>query len=283
MFMANIWVLGLAKDCDKTLGPNIRKIENFFRGHNLFWAILESNSNDNTRINLEYESYQRENFYLLSEPFGIKPDAPRTSSMAKRRNALLEFAYEKGIPHVDAICVVDLDLTLRLNFDYSHFIGSVEKNFVICAHQMPAYYDIFALRYQGLTQDYYSLSIQQIEEGQNPFRVLKQNLLKHQRIIGKSATPLLASSAFGGMAIYPKDSLLNGVYQEDNECEHVSLNLALGSVLDGFIISPDLRIERVREHTRFSSGLPYVIFSALAFLPDFLGRWVFRLAQITLI
>lgn len=279
--MANIWVLGLAKDCDKTLGPNITKIENFFHGHNLFWAILESNSKDDTRSNLEYESSQRDNFYLLSEPLNINPNAPRISSMAKRRNALSNFAYEKKIPSVEAICVVDLDLKLQLNFDYSHFVDSVEKNFVICAHQTPAYYDIFALRYEGLSQDYYGLSIQQIGEGQNPFRVLKQNLLKHQRIIGKRATPILASSAFGGMAIYPKDSLLNGAYREDNECEHVSLNLGLGSVLEGFIISPDLRIERVREHTRFSSGIPYVVFSALAFLPDFLGRWVFNLAKST--
>lgn len=279
--MANIWVLGLAKDCDDTLGPNIAKIENFFTGHNLFWAILESNSRDDTRRNLEYEAYQRENFYLLSEPLNVNPNAPRTKSMAKRRNALLKFAYGKEIPNVEAICVVDLDLTLRLDLDFSHFVDSVEKNFVICAHQAPVYYDIFALRYEGLMQDYYGLSSRQIGEGQNPFKVLKQNLLKHQRIIGKCATPLLASSAFGGMAIYPKDSLLNGVYQEDNECEHVSINLGLGSLLDGFIISPDLRIERVREHTRFSSGVPYVVFSALAFLPDFLGRWVFRLAKST--
>ena len=272
-------MIGLAKDCEKTVIPNIRKLESFFLGYNLNWAILESNSRDDTRRKLEAESYRRSNFFLLEEPLDTSPVLSRTTNMAKRRNELLRFVRKQNIPEVEAICVVDLDLNLSMVVNYSQILTTHGSDSVICAHQSPVYYDIYALRFPELNMDYFELTRDEMHMGKNPFRVLKNNLLRHQRSIGQSKSPIVAFSAFGGLAIYPKETLLAGTYQEDNACEHVSINLGLANDLGGFVICPDLATKRVMEHTRFSSGIPYLIFSTLASLPDPLGQHIYRFSK----
>lgn len=103
----------------------------------------------------------------------------RTTHMAKRRNEILRFVREQNMPDVEAICVVDLDLNLSMRVSYSKLLTTHGSKSAICAHQSPVYYDLYALSF--LEMDSFELTNDEIDMEKNPFRALKNNLLRHQR------------------------------------------------------------------------------------------------------
>lgn len=273
--MPNVLILGLARDCATKISKNIESLALLFHNQKIHWVVLESNSSDDTLLRLHEERESRANFYVLDEPQDIELFQSRTGRMACRRNALLNFGRDLNLDDVIAVTIVDLDNDIEITSDSSDVLRLLSLGHVVCAHQTPVYYDIYALRYLNLTVDYSKEVALRISSGENPFLVYLQTLLAHQRAVGSARTDILVESAFGGLAIYPKAHILRCQYEDDGECEHVSLNLQLTNLVSHFVISPKLQIKRVREHTLYATGFRYLAFSILARFPRRLASRIF--------
>ena len=268
--MQKVWVLALAKDCSKTLTKNLENLDVFLEGFEVYWAILESNSEDNTRSILEQWRLAGSRRWLLGEPSGVADELSRTEKMALRRNHLKEFCQSQvatlQAPPL-AICVVDLDNELQITAQLSSFLDGNQSRTVIFAHQKPLYYDIWAFRSIEAPHDCFTSIRKEIERGANPFLAYEQNIFQLQRSIAQIQEPIQVSSAFGGLAIYPPGYLDAAHYDGTADCEHVSLNASM--VDSGFIltIDPALQTKSVSEHTLFASTRLQGLFGVLTKLP----------------
>lgn len=265
--MGQTFVLGLAKDCEKTIERNIIEIDKFLHNSEKYWIVLESNSTDRTRSILDRVANQFSNFFLLNDPPGVDRFETRTEQMAARRQAVVDFAREMETRNDGVAVVVDFDNPLGINGEFSSIREQVIQGNAILPTQRAAYYDVLALRDQSCETDYRLRVDHRLRAGENIFRVYKEELFDIQRKVSRGVFPLEVRSGFGGIALYPLQQYLECEYSPSWECEHVSLSEQLRSKGVVLTISESLRTRRVREHTRFSSGVLYFIISLLAIWP----------------
>lgn len=265
-------VLGLARDCQRTLRQTVSAIHEFLPPDSLIsMYLVESDSKDQT---LETMKVLREedtsfNFISLGNLAEAEPD--RILRITQCRNSYLEHLDQVlvGGEHYDFVLVADFDgvnTSIRAAESIDRLLS---QSTVICANQRGRYYDILALRKTGwVEEDYRVTNNLNATRGIDPLVSQLRSVFSKQIRISPSSDNIEVESAFGGLAIYPLKAisglrysaklLAPGVY----ECEHVSINRQVRQRGYAIEIAPSLQNKGSLCHTFFS--LPPLRFLALA-------------------
>jgi glycosyltransferase involved in cell wall biosynthesis len=251
---SSISICALARDCQKNLKKNIRKIDKL----RLHFAesevvIFENDSKDKSLAILESWAQKSNNVIIKSEKyrdvtipensFGANPyySKSRIEKMSFYRNKYLEIINSNKFSR-DYVIVMDLDIAdfsidgIAHSFGVNQDWSCITSNGTSLSKTLKKqYHDTFALVEKG----YQALPMTEevINENRRKFAFMKTGM------------PLLAvDSAFGGLAIYDWDYLNGKYYSCINNadqrvqvlCEHISLNKQLGG---NIFINPNMKIK----------------------------------------
>ncbi len=234
MTFSNIIVAGAARNCGKSIIPDIERIQKALNDcNNIQYLIIESDSNDNTLEKLEYLKNTINDFHYIS--LGeLKNRMPkRTERLAYCRNRYLEeLKNNKLFKNAEYVLVTDLDGTNELLTKENIASCWDISDWDVCtANQKGPYFDLWALRHPHISpNDCLKAYRYMINELGLKSNMAKQKALKSRMFwFHKSLKPFEVDSAFGGLAIYKRDALNNVKYVgiDDNGsevCEHVALN-----------------------------------------------------------
>ena len=242
-------VVGTVRNCELTLEKNIalfRDLFTYFDETHFF--IVESDSSDETILELKKIEDKYENFKFISLGQLEKRYPSRTERIALCRNYYLdEIRMSNEGRKADYICVVDLDG----DFSQLSTLGILScwkrDGWDACfANQNAPYYDIWALRHPYWSpNDCWKQQELLIQQGMNRLRA--KNLAVYSKMvrIRKETDWIEVQSAFGGLGIYKRNSLVSGEYlgkdEKGNEvCEHVSLNSSLHENGGKLFINPKM-------------------------------------------
>jgi glycosyltransferase involved in cell wall biosynthesis len=269
-----IFALGVARNCEKTIGPTIQSIENAVLPLTVDkWHVVESDSSDDTIRALT--EIGRQNPRVTFSTLG------RLSEVLPERTARISFCREQARKWVlaqdeqpDLVIVVDLDGVAK-GLAKSSIFHALRRNelesAVLTANSRGRYFDIFALRVKGLIQEsYVDTESRMLASGLNPFRAKFLSLIRLQTRIGANAPRIEVQSAFGGLAVYPKKAMELARYSVDSgtECEHVAFHEILCTSGFRVFIEPSIRVKGEHRHTAFSSLFLRPVWLMLGSLPN---------------
>jgi hypothetical protein len=236
----------MARDCDKALPKNIKKLESL-RGyfHRSYIFVIENDSKDKTREILSDWKLNSQNVKVISfdtnsltipiatfqNPYPFSSFA-RTEKMARYRNIYMSEINKISPDSKALVLMIDIDI---LDFDPLRVIESVKAApenwgglfaygcewFHIFNFKFhPTYYDLFAFAENSA---YFETPVNSLQMARNK-KTIDAKISK--------ATYFPCISAFGGLAIYKLESILGLSYQSirnnDKEihvrCEHIDFN-----------------------------------------------------------
>lgn len=255
-----IYVLGAIRNGEKTLKSAVRDIERFVGSEVVSqWFIVESDSEDKTLVTLSQIAAEVKGFCFDSLGSLMNTVPNRVARIAIARQRALESAI-KTLSEEDLVIVADLDgITSSLPAGGLLRARSRLESFdVITANSKSRYYDVLALRAEGWVEEDYRLTRQRLlEQGLSPLEAHNESLVKKQRKIRQTASPIEVQSAFGGLAIYSGKAFLSGTYQFDaqEECEHVGFHRELAKKGFRICVDPGLIAKPEWRHAALSSPL----------------------------
>ena len=254
-------VTGLARNCAKQIKGDVARLKSAIgKTKELYWLIIESDSEDSTVSALANLTKEIENFSYIS--LGeLRSKLPlRTERLAYCRNTYLDqIRHNKTYDHIDYVVVSDFD-GLNTHISTPAIESCWERyDWDMCAaNQKGPYYDIWALRHKkwcpGDCWSQYNFL--------KKFTPIDQNIIYscvHSLMIELPVNNdwIEVDSAFGGLAIYKK-KLFNmgkyiGISKEGNEiCEHVHFHNNLRQHNARLFINPKLINAEYTEHTEMS-------------------------------
>ena len=130
------------------------------------------------------------------------------------------------------------------------------------ANQLGPYYDIYALRHtEWSPDDCWRYEAQLLKKGMNPISAREKAVYSRQRKIPASSPWINVDSAFGGLAIYKRESLENATYSGldlngEEICEHVTLHAAMKADGRKLYINPRLINDEWNEHSKANMAWP---------------------------
>lgn len=244
---SNIMVCGIVRDCEDTLLSEISKITNALNNFkNIHYYIVESDSNDQTLniLNICKKKFQNFNYLTLGN---IENNiTKRTERLAFCRNKYLEYLNNFLNIKIDFVLIADLDgVNKLLNIQAIESCWETNKNWdVITANQTYKYYDIYALRHTFLNPFNHMLAINQMTDNFEEKDLIKFFIENKYFKISLNSQLINVDSAFGGLAIYKKETLKTarycGLIDNFETCEHVSLNLQIKKNNYNIYINPKL-------------------------------------------
>ena len=233
---SRLLIVGLARNCEKIIEDEVKNITKAFSdAKTINWLVVESDSDDRTLDKLRNLSKHSE-FDFISLGMLRKDYFKRTERIAKCRNRYLEEIKMNTKYHdIDYIIVADLDgVNSELTASAVNSCWKLTENWDACfANQSKAYYDIWALRHKvwcpGDCKKTYNFLV---NHGMGKSKALDTAIYSRMINIKRNEKPIEVNSAFGGLAIYKKNTLLSSKYfglDETNEeiCEHVSLHRSM--------------------------------------------------------
>jgi hypothetical protein len=242
-----IVVVGIVKDVADTFvldyQRTLKALSNF---NEIFWYIVESDSDDNTLVVLKKISESNSKFNYVSLGTLENQFKSRTEKLAFARNKYLdEINNHPRYKNCKYILVSDFnDLNKKLSVDSVNSCFQVDDWQVCCANQAGPYYDIYALRHHLWSpNDCWSQHSFYRQYHRFPEKSLLASVKIRMIKIPYESEWIKVDSAFGGLAIYEKDTFKLGRYEgKDTEgnliCEHVSLNLAISKSGKKIFINP---------------------------------------------
>jgi len=252
-----ILVVGTVRNCELTLERNIDRFRTLLRIFDkISFFIVESDSNDNTALVLKKLSkkYGSLKYISLGQLEDVYPS--RTDRIAICRNYYLNEIREsrEGI-EADYIFVVDLDSDFSFLTPQGILSCWKRKDWDACfANQNGPYYDIWALRHPTWSPtDCWNQEKLLIAHGMNRIRARQLAVYSKMVTINKDAPWIQVQSAFGGLAIYKRNSIVSGNYVGKNQqglevCEHVSLNTSIHGNGGKLFINPAMITGRWNVH-----------------------------------
>ena len=261
---ANVIVVGVARNCARTLRSRVAIIERAFRNAlNVSWLIVESDSTDRTLEILQELKRERHNFNYDSLGTLRAKYPNRTERIALCRNHYLKFVQNDfSQEKVDYVVVADLDhVNEKLD---STAIGSCWNRTdwdVCCANQTGLYYDIWALRHPLWSpNDCWAQARMLQNYGMSRMRAISVSVHARMLRIPENADWIEVDSAFGGIAIYQRSALNGAAYlgigiDGTEVCEHVALHKTIKSNGGRIFINPRFINSGRVEHVSKSSGL----------------------------
>lgn len=256
----SVLVVGIVKNIEKTLKTDIKNISKaleFFK--DVHWFLVESDSNDNSKLVLAEVKNANGNFDYVSIENPDKSNNFRTEILAFGRNKYLTYIKE----HIDPIeypYIVIADFNLLNNkLSIESVLSSWSRTDwdVVTANQSARYYDIWALRHPIWSpndcweQHEFLKKYIKIPEIINSYS-LRSRMIK----IPKDSSWIEVDSAFGGFAIYKSSFLLNNIsYEGKNNvgnmiCEHVPFNRKIKELGARIFINPNLINAHYTDHSR---------------------------------
>lgn len=253
----SIAVVGLARNCGKTLRADIHRIKKAIEGaREVQWLIVESDSTDDTVSELEALRPELRNFQFVS--LGkLAPEIPkRTERISFCRNYYAnQLKHNPIFSGVDYVAVADLD-GANCELTREAFESSwSRKDWDVCtANQNGPYYDIWALRHKDWCPDdcwaqYRFLNAYRTNSERNLWASVHSKMIT----IPRDSDWIEVESAFGGFAIYRKSMFdrceYAGISQDGEECcEHVHFHRILKEDGARIFINPMLINAGMTEH-----------------------------------
>lgn len=260
-----VLVAGLARNCGPRIRQDISRLQQSLSGcQNLSWLVIESDSSDDTVLQLEQLSQDVSGFRFIS--LGqLRSQIPlRTARIAHCRNTYLhELRTNPIYQNLSYLIVSDLD---GLNTELS--APAIDSCFLrddwdVCtANQRGPYYDLFALRHPvwspGNCWDQFAFLL---DHGVPHELALRGAVHSKMITIPPDENWIEVDSAFGGFAIYKVSSLGTATYCGLSAtgielCEHVPFHAQLKEANRRIFINPRLINTRWTEHTRHLQFLP---------------------------
>lgn len=262
-------IVGVARNCAKTLRSDILRIENAFSCvQKISWVVIESDSEDETVQVLTEMQHARFDFQYISLGALRHQYPKRTERIAVCRNEYLKFVFKNEyLKNYEFMAVADLDgINSELTVDAVR--TCLERNDwdVCCANQDGPYYDVWALRHHLWSpNDCWAQVVYMQALGVELHKAVSQSVHSRMLEIPKSADWIEVDSAFGGLAIYRlsviKSATYNGLAPNGDEvCEHVCFNSQIKSNGGRIFINPSFINASVTEHSCNTSYRGAVLF-----------------------
>lgn len=254
----SVLVTGVARDCGPRLSATIERLRNATsRFRSVAWLVVESDSGDDTVDRLAGLAERIPDFAWRSLGVLRTTMRERTERIAHCRNVCVHaLATEPRYRDVDLVIVADLDDANPI-LDASALLSCWQRDDwdVCCANQRGPYYDIWALRHPlWCPNDWWRLHRFLTERGIGERAARDAAMSARMITIPESADWIPVDSAFGGLAVYRREAIVDAHYtglDADGEpiCEHVPMHAAL--VARGFriFINPRLVNAAWTSHT----------------------------------
>jgi glycosyltransferase involved in cell wall biosynthesis len=254
----NLAIVGLARNCEKTIRADIQRIKRASsNAKSIKWLIVESDSTDNTVIELKKLQNEVENFQFAPLGMLAKTIPKRTERISYCRNFYAEkIRTDDSFKDINFIAVVDLD-GINDKITQKAFESCWERSdWDMCAaNQDGPYFDIWALRHEewcpgDCWAQYKFLSQYSLDIEKNLWGSVYSKMIT----IAKDSEWIEVDSAFGGLAIYKKTAFdvcrYVGITEKGEEfCEHVHFHQQLKSNGAKLYINPKLINATLTEHT----------------------------------
>ena len=267
--MKQIWIVGLAKDCAKSIEANHKLFSSSLTNYALNFIFIVSELDSPTYEKVCQLSTLKANVHVLrEEEFYVAEGSVRTHRLAMLRDGYIGYLKSRVVDG-DMLIVVDWDVTIR-RFEPSELLDTDNDNFAIAANSSPRYYDVFALRL--LKDDNLFLKFEFLSRhGRNKVAQLRE-IAHKQSLMSRCTKRRAVRSAFGGLVVYPAGVVHHGKYASEETkqgiCEHVSFHDSLSGKLKIIYIEPNLIVEAPREHICISNIFSKFALLALILLPD---------------
>lgn len=233
---SKVLIVGLTRNCEDVIEREVLKINSAFsEAKSINWLVIESDSDDGTLTKLKNLS-KNDNFEFITLGKLQNQYPMLVERLSKCRNVYLEkLRTDTKYNDIDYVVVADLDgVNSELTATAVKSCWQLTEEWDACfANQSRAYYDIWALRHKlwspnDCWQTYNFLR----NNSMNQLSALEAAAYSRTININRNAPPIKVDSAFGGLGIYKKDTILSSTYIGLNEnkeeiCEHVSLHTAM--------------------------------------------------------
>lgn len=264
LFKNPILIVGCIRNGAITLGENIFQISRAVSEFSeVNWLLIESDSSDSTLSELEKVSEKNSNFRFISQGHLIESMPLRAERLAFCRNTYLqEIRTNPLYQEVEYIIVSDFDDTNKL-LNKEAILSCWERNdWDICAaNQQGPYFDVWALRHPFWSPGDCWLEHRFLSQfNRRPSELAYACIFSKMIELPIDAQWLEVDSAFGGLAVYKKTSMLKGAYiglypNGMEVCEHVPFHLAIKEGGGRIFINPRLINTDFTEHSLPLKGL----------------------------
>jgi len=261
----NFLITGLVRNQESNLENIVAILQNSFDKYgNISFLIIESDSTDKTIETLTVLRNNYTNFDFVSLGNLQETVENRWVRMAILRNTYLDiFVNNSKYKGCNFLVVADLDdVNLELKSSAIESIFKRNDWAAVFANQSKYYYDILALRHPTLSpNDCWKEERSLIEKGMNPFIARKRAVFDRQIKIPRNSPGLEVDSAFGGLAIYRRNSIKNCHYSEyssegDYACEHIDFHSQIKSSGGKLFIVPSMINSGYVDHTEIRKVVP---------------------------
>lgn len=253
---SNVVVVGIVKDVAKTIDSDYLRLKNALkRFEHIKWFLVESNSTDDSKQVLFQLSMSDSSFRFVSIA-DTRQHKSRIPGMALARNTYLE-ELRVNSEYSDCNFVVVADFNQLNDLIDANAIDSCFSRAdwdVICANQEGPYYDIWALRHPLWSPNDCWQELEFLRKYiKFPERALYAAVQSRMIKIPRNSDWIEVESAFGGLAIYKRDAMLQSEYSPYDDsgaiiCEHVTFNLRLRAHNKKIYINPALINTRYTDH-----------------------------------
>jgi hypothetical protein len=228
-----ILIVGVIRNGENTLASEISSLQNAFCDFlKIHWLVIESDSEDNTVKKLSELSQSVKNFNYKSAGRLAEQMPLRTERLAFCRNIYLnEIRSNPFYNDFEYIAVADLDGVNNL-LTQDGVRSCFEKNIwdVCTANQLGNYYDVWALRHRiwspGDCWEQYRYLNQFAKSPQESAALLFAAVHSKMVVVPMDAEWIEVESAFGGLAIYKRETLL------DSNTKYIGLNKSGVEIVD---------------------------------------------------
>lgn len=262
-----VLILGICRNVENDLESDVRRLLAAFGDFSkVYFRIVESDSDDSTLRVLEKLSISIPNFEYVSYGALRLAIPSRVERIAYCRNKCLEIMRsDNRLRDCSYIAVSDLDGVNSLLDRNSVLSCWIRDDWDGCtANQLGPYYDIYALRHSEWSpNDCWRYEAQLLEKGMNPISARERAVYSRQKKILISSPWIKVDSAFGGLAIYKRESLDNVTYSGldfngAEICEHVTLHECMIAHGRKLYINPHLINDGWNEHSKANMTWPKV-------------------------
>jgi hypothetical protein len=254
-----IVILGICRNVEKDLEADIRKLAAAFSDFSkVHFRIVESDSTDSTITVLEKLALAIPNFEFVSCGILQLEIPSRVERIAYCRNKSLEILKSDfNLDGCEYVAVSDLDGVNSLLTREGVLSCWIRNDWDACtANQLGPYYDIYALRHpEWSPDDCWRYEAELLKQGMNPISARGKAVYSRQKRIPVTAQWIKVGSAFGGLAIYKRKSIVNATYsgldsQGAEVCEHVTLHARMTARGSSLYINPRLINDGWNEHSK---------------------------------
>ena len=259
---ASFLIVGTCRNVEGTIESDLARIRSAIPSENVSFLVVESDSSDGTVSTLLKLKQKVKNFRYFTEGALIHRMNERVERISFCRNKYLKDIKENPLYRdIDYVIVADLD-GLNSNITKEYFLtcwNRVDWN-VCCANQLNSYYDLYALRHElwnpcdcFMQRDF--ICLYSNPRNKTHTKLEESIILSKVIKIPEEAPWIEVDSAFGGLAIYKRDTIILGSYNHLDSygrlaCEHVQLHSDIKKSGGRIFINPSFINAIETEHTK---------------------------------